>query len=62
MKGKVQKLVKDQHQVRFIENGGYIKNLRNGDRIPFFEFQGVYYSIMKILPPSYEPVFARPVP
>ena len=58
----VRKLVKDQHQVRFIENGGYIKNLRNGDRIPFFEFQGVYYLIMKILPPSSEPVFARPVP
>ena len=62
----VRKLVRggqnsDRHHVRFLENGGYIKNLRTGQRLPFFEYQGVYYLKMKIAPPSNEPDFTRPV-
>ena len=63
----VRRLVHDKHSVRFRREGGYIRNLRTGEKIPFFEFQGVYYLKMKIVPPSKpipsaEPVFSRPVP
>ena len=61
----VRKLVRDKHHVRFHSGGGYIKNLQTGQRIPFFEYQGVYYLKMKILPPidqSSSPVFSRPEP
>ena len=61
----VRKLVKDQHHVRFHEQGGYIKCLRTGARIPFFEYQGVYYLKMRFLPPTSKPadsLFSRPVP
>ena len=61
----VRKLVKDQHHVRFHEQGGYIKCLRTGARIPFFEHQGVYYLKMRFLPPISKPadaLFSRPVP
>ena len=61
----VRKLVRDKHHVRSREGGGYIKNLRTGQRAPFFEYQGVYYLKMKILPPSDKsiaPVFSRPEP
>ena len=67
----VRKLVRDNHLVRFNKGGGYIKNTLTGERIPFFEFQGVYYLKYKVLPPSLresfseepiEPVFSRPVP
>ena len=61
----VRKLVKDQHHVRFHDKGGYIKCLRTGARIPFFEHQGVYYLKMRFLPPiskPVEPLFSRQVP
>ena len=60
----VQRLVHDHHNVRFKKGGGYIKNLLTGERIPIFEYQGVYYLKMKILPPTrdVDPVFSRPVP
>ena len=68
----VRKLVRDNHNVKFSRQGGYILNLHTRARIPFFEHQGVYYLKMKFLPPpsdlcnstviSNEPVFSRPVP
>jgi hypothetical protein len=69
----VRKLVRDQHSVRFQDDGGYIKNLQTGDKIPFFEHMGVYYLIMKIPPPEIssliehttvecKPVFTRQEP
>ena len=63
----VRKLVRSQHHVRFHDKGGYIKCLRTGARIPFFQHQGVYYLKMRFLPPSpssppVEPLFSRPVP
>jgi septum formation topological specificity factor MinE len=69
----VRKLVRDKHTVRFQDDGGYIRNTLNGDKIPFFEHQGVYYLIMKIPPPEIskliehttvesKPVFIRPEP
>ena len=69
----VRKLVRDKHTVRFQDDGGYIRNLLTGDKIPFFEHMGVYYLIMKIPPPEVsnliehtsiesKPVFTRPVP
>lgn len=48
----VRKLVRDNHSVKFHKNGGFIHNLTTGKKINFFEFQGVYYLKMKILPPS----------
>ena len=66
----VRKLVHDRHTVRFQENGGYIKQLQTGVKIPFFEHMGVYYLTMKIKPPEHivsqlecekKPVFSRPV-
>jgi hypothetical protein len=53
----VRRLVRDRHSVRFRDDGGYIRNLATGEKIPFFEFQGVYYLIMKIKPPP-EPEFS----
>ena len=69
----VRRLVHDQHSIRINHDGGYIRNLRPRQKIPFFEFQGVYYLIMKFEPPSdpitpltsldsVEPVFTRQVP
>ena len=61
----VRKLVRDRHDVRFHDGGGYIKCLRTGQRIPFFEYQGIYYLKMKFTPPGmsvHESVFSRPVP
>jgi hypothetical protein len=74
----VRRLVRDCHSVRFRDDGGYIRNLTTGEKIPFFEFQGVYYLIMKIKPPpepecssnllctpcpvDSKPVFSRQVP
>ena len=48
----VRKLVRDKHSVRFHEDGGYIRNLITGEKLPFFEHMGVYYLIMKIEPPE----------
>ena len=59
----VRKLVRDKHHVRFHEGGGYIRNLQTNQRIPFFEYQGVYYLKMNISPPidsSSSSVFSRP--
>ena len=47
----VRKLVQDNHNVWFEKHGGYILNLLTNEKLPFFEFQGVYYLKMKILPP-----------
>ena len=60
----VRKLVRDRHSVRFHDGGGYIRCLRTNQRIPFFEYQGVYYLKMKFTPdkPSHESVFSRPEP
>ena len=65
----VRKLVRDNHNVKFRKNGGYILNLSTGERIPFFAFQGVYYLKMNFSPPAdhfptsleQEPVFSRRV-
>ena len=61
----VRKLVRDAHNVFFQRYGGFIKNLVTGAKIPFFEYQGVYYMKYKIdqsgTPPP-EPSFGRPVP
>ena len=48
----VRKLVRDNHNVKFRRDGGYILNLQTRERIPFFEHQGVYYLKMKFLPPD----------
>ena len=61
----VRKLVKSKHDVRFHDQGGYIKCLKTGVKIPFFEHQGVYYLKMRFLPPTSkpaEPLFSRPAP
>ena len=61
----VRKLVRDAHNVFFQRYGGHIKNLVTGARIPFFEYQGVYYLKYKIQQPNEapsEPGFGRPVP
>ena len=55
----VRKLVRDHHNVAFRKHGGYIKNLKTGHRLPFFEHQGVYYIKYKIQAPSNEPLFGR---
>ena len=52
----VRKLVRDNHNVRFRRQGGYILNLQTRAKIPFFEYQGVYYLKMKCSQPS-EQVF-----
>ena len=64
----VRKLVRDNHNVKFHDRGGHILNLSTRSKNPFFEYQGVYYLKMKILPPDSssaisesEPVFNRPV-
>ena len=65
----VRRLVYDNHNVRFKKGGGYIRNLKTGEKIPFFEFQGVYFLKLKITPPvstgssvaaNHQPVFIRP--
>ena len=61
----VRKLVHDIHNVRFHDGGGYITCIQTGMKIPFFEYQGVYYLKMRFLPPhekSRESVFIRPEP
>ena len=59
----VRKLVQDGHNVRITRKGGHLHNLRTGDKIPFFEFQGVYYLKMKVNNPNEtnesKPVFIR---
>mgnify|MGYP003315623061 CR=1 FL=1 len=55
----VRKLVRDYHNVYFKKHGGYIKNLRTGHRLPFFEYQGVYYIKYKVEGPEQEPLFVR---
>ena len=47
----VRRLCTDGHDVYLNKAGGYIENLVNGQRIPFFEHQGVYYLKLKIVPP-----------
>ena len=47
----VRKLIQGNHTVWFEKHGGYILNLLTGEKLPFFEIQGVYYLKMKILPP-----------
>jgi hypothetical protein len=61
----VRKLVRDKHNVRFHDGGGYITCIQTGMKIPFFEYQGVYYLKMRFSPPhekSRESVFIRPEP
>jgi len=48
----VRRLVHDNHDVTIGRNGGFLRNLRNGNQIPFFEHQGVYYLKMKIHRPD----------
>ena len=48
----VRKLVHDHHDVMFSRKGGHIVNLKTRDRIPIFEYHGVYYLKMKFQPPS----------
>ena len=55
----VRKLVRDYHNVYFRKHGGYIKDLKTGNRLPFFEHHGVYYIKYKVRSPTNEPVFAR---
>ena len=47
----VRKLVRDLHSVHFKKHGGYIKDLRTGNRMPFFEYQGVYYVKYRVSTP-----------
>ena len=56
----VRKLVRDFHHVYFKQFGGYIKDLRSGNRLPFFEHQGVYYIKYKINSPESKSDFIRP--
>ena len=63
----VRRLCRDNNNlnVGFSHKGGYIYNMVTKERIEIFEFQGVYFVKMKILPPSHdetqtEPVFSRP--
>ena len=39
----VQILTKKGHEVVFLKEGGYIKNLRNGQITKFIEREGVYF-------------------
>ena len=59
----VRRLVHDNHEVSIGRDGGFLHNLRNDDKIPFFEHQGVYYLKMKIHRPSdaqvSDPLFSR---
>ena len=55
----VRKLVRDYHNVAFRKHGGYIKNLKTGHRLPFFEHQGVYYIKYKLQSPNDDPLFGR---
>ena len=56
----VRKLVRDNHNVRFRRKGGYILNLETRDKIPFFEYQGVYYLKMKFTQPTEPPEICEP--
>ena len=47
----VRRLCTDGHDVYLNRAGGYIERLATGQRIPFFEHQGVYYIKMKVMPP-----------
>ena len=61
----VRQLVRNKHHVRFHEVGGYIRNTLTGQKIPFFEHQGVYYLKMKFSSPvdsPHESDFVRPEP
>ena len=59
----VRKLVRDMHNVYFKKEGGVIKNLRTGEKLPFFEAQGVYYIKYKVSrPASSSQDFHRPEP
>ena len=48
----IRKLVRDMHNVYFKKKGGIIKNLMTGDKMPFFEHQGVYYVKYKVHSPE----------
>ena len=55
----VRKLVRDYHNVYFKRHGGYIKDLKTGNKLPLFEHQGVYYIKYKVNSPNTEPGFTR---
>ena len=64
----VRRLCRDNKNltVGFSHTGGYMINTLTKERIEILEFQGVYFVIMKVLPPTpsnaqTEPVFSRPV-
>ena len=57
----VRKLVRDYHNVYFKQSGGFIKDLRSGNKLPFFEYQGVYYIKYKVKDTESKTGFARPV-
>ena len=42
----VRKLVRDNHNVKFRRDGGYILNLQTRERIPFFEHQGYIFNLI----------------
>ena len=64
----VRKLCKDGNEVRMNRRGGFIRHIKSGKVINFFEHQGVYYVKLRIQPPVPPPpsvdasgqVFARP--
>ena len=64
----VRKLCKEGNEVRMNRRGGFIRHVKTGKVINFFEHQGVYYMKLKIQPPVPPPpsidssgqVFARP--
>ena len=62
----VRKLVRDHFNVYFKKFGGFIKDLKTGNKLPFFEYQGVYYMKYRIDEPPNSPEvasgFAGPVP
>ena len=53
----VRKLVRDGNEVHFEKVGGWIRNMKSGQKIRFFAFQGVY--VLKVTIDNPKPLFAR---
>ena len=44
----VRRLVKDGHEVYIGKGGEVVRHLESGQRLTFFEHQGIYYMKMKV--------------
>ena len=48
----VRKIVRRNNEVKFLQEGGIIRNRSTGEVIPFYEHQGVYFVKLKIKDPQ----------